>query len=231
MSTTYGQYCPLARAMELLGERWTLLVVRDLLIGTRRFNDLARGLPRMSRSLLSTRLSTLCDAGIVQRVRRADGRAAEYRPTEAGRALWPVVEGLLGWGARWAFDQPRGDELDPVLLMWWIRRGTVPERCPEGGVTIEFEFVDDEKGRYWIVVEPSDVSVCLDPPPFDVDLWVRTDLASMYRVWLGRVDILRALEDGRLRLHGPPSLERAFPRWFDLSAAAPAVEAAFDGRR
>lgn len=228
--TSYGQYCPLARAMDLLGDRWTLLVVRDLLTGTHRFNELARGLPRMSRSLLSKRLTSLVEAGIVERTPTGEGGAVDYRPTEAGRALWPALESLLTWGARWAFDQPRDEELDPVLLMWWIRRGTVRERCPKGRVTVEFEFADDAKGLYWLVVEPDDVSVCFDPPPFDVDLWLRTDLASMYRVWLGRVEFLEAIDRGDLELHGPPALERSFPGWFDLSAASPAVRAAYGDR-
>lgn len=225
--SSYGQYCPVARSVEVLGERWTLLVMRDLLTGVRRFNDLARGLPRMSRSLLSKRLAHLQDAGLVRRVERPGDGAREYRPTEAGEALWPVVESLMTWGARWAFDQPTEEELDPVLLMWWIRRGTVPERLPRARATIQFTFADDARGHYWLLVARDDVSVCLTPPPFDVDVFVETDLATLYRVWLGRLDYHEARARGALDVYGAPTLERAFPTWFDWSPSSGAVRAAW----
>jgi len=118
----YGQYCPITRSLEVLGDRWTLLVVRDLLVGTRRFNELARGLPGMSRGLLSKRLDQLERDGLVE---RADGG---YQPTPACEELRPLIFGLAEWGARWAFGEPRADELDPTVLMWWIRAGIDPER-------------------------------------------------------------------------------------------------------
>lgn len=225
--SSYGQYCPVARAAEILGDRWTVLVIRDLLTGARHFNDLARGLPRMSRSLLSKRLKKLERAGVVERRQQGcEGRPA-YVMTPAGTALWPVLDSLMTWGAQWAFDQPDEQELDPVLLMWWIRRGTVPERMPHQRVTVEFRFEDDEHGRYWLLVVNDDVSVCMDPPPFDVDVWVETDMRSLYRVWLGRIDYRDALARGLLDVHGTPALERSFPRWFDWSPAFPAVREAW----
>lgn len=225
---SYGQYCPLAHAMEILGDRWTVLVLRDLLTGVRRFNDLSRGLPRMSRSLLSKRLQRLRDTGIVDRVEHDDG-THEYVPTEAGNALWPALESLLSWGAKWAFDDPSPEELDPKLLVWWIHRGVIREELPDGKTTIQFEFEDigdPREGRYWLVCSPKDVSVCQDPPRMDVDVWVRGSTSIVYQVWVGRLSYERAVATRALRVKSLPKLERAFASWFAWSPAHPAVQAA-----
>lgn len=225
---SYGQYCPLAHAMEILGDRWTVLVLRDLLTGVRRFNDLARGLPRMSRSLLSKRLQRLQDAEIVEHVQCSDG-TQEYVPTEAGEALWPALEALLSWGATWAFDDPSPAELDPKLLIWWIHRGVIQEALPEGTTTIQVDFddiADPREGRFWLVCSRKDVSVCQDPPPRDVDVWVTGTTSTVYKVWVGRLPYERAIATRALRVTSLPKLERAFPDWFEWSPAHPAVRAA-----
>lgn len=228
---SYGQYCPLAHAMEILGDRWTVLVLRDLLTGVKRFNDLSRGLPRMSRSLLSKRLNRLQEAGIVEHVERDDG-TQEYVPTEAGKALWPALEALLSWGAKWAFDDPSAEDLDPKLLIWWIHRGVIREALPEGTTTIQFDFddiADPHEGRYWLVCSRKDVSVCQDPPPLDVDVWVTGTTATVYKVWVGRLPFGRAVATRALRVESLPKLERAFPDWFAWSPAHAIVRAVTEG--
>ncbi len=219
---SFGQFCPVSRALEVIGERWTLLIVRDLLHGVTRFNELARGLPHVSRGLLSKRLKALCDDGIVERVETADGVC--YRATQAGEELRPLVYQLVSWGTRWTFDAPREDELDPVLLMWWMRRRVATDRLPEARQVVQFDFAEVPGRSYWLVMERSDVSVCFDPPPFEVDVWVETSLATMFEVWSGKADFAAAIAAGRLAVRGLPWQERAFPGWFLRSPGAPLVE-------
>ncbi len=118
----YGQYCPVARAAELLADRWTVLIVRELLADVTHFNELERGLPHISRSLLAERLRRLECAGVLERRAAPRGKPTEYRLTSAGRELQRVIDDLGEWGARWAFGDPRPNELDPVILLWWMRR-------------------------------------------------------------------------------------------------------------
>ena len=220
----YGQYCPVARAMDVLGSRWTLLIVRDFLCyDVRRFNDLARGLPRMSRGLLSERLRQLQEAGVVER-QDSTANGSEYRLTEAGLELAPVVESLLRWGSKWTFDEPTERELDPVLLLWWMRRRTKREVLPRERVVAQFDFRDRNQS-YWLVLEPSDVSVCLKRPRFEVDVWVEADLSVFYQVWLGRLQFDEAVKRGGLALRSTPELERVFPDWFRWSPAVDLLNA------
>lgn len=223
----YGQYCPVAKAAEVLGDRWTLLIVRDLIcLQARHFNDLARGLPGISRSLLAQRLQKLERMGIIERVVGGKGRATEYHLTAAGQDLQKVIEALLGWGAQWAFGDPDPTELDPVLLLWWMSRGTHLDRLPLQRVVVQFDFHGAGTGRYWLLFEPSDVSVCLQHPGFDIDLLVTADIAAFYQVWLGRVSFAEALERRWVQLDGITALMRAFPTWFAWSPAADAVRTA-----
>lgn len=222
----YGQYCPVARASEILADRWTVLIVRELLAGVCRFNELDRGLPGISRALLVERLRRLELAGLLERRAGPAGGPVEYHLTPAGRELQRVVDTLGGWGARWAFGDPRPSELDPVVLLWWMRRRVHRPRLPPGRTVIQFDFRGGRSGSYWLVLERADVSVCLQHPKFPVDLWVRADIAAFYRVWLGRVELAEALRQGAVRLDGPPALVRGFGQWFAWSPMAPAVRAA-----
>lgn len=224
---SYGQYCPVAKAAEVLGDRWTLLIVRDLIcLRARHFNDLVRGLPGISRSLLAQRLQQLERIGIVERQAGGKGRATEYHLTVAGRELEKVIEALLEWGARWAFGEPDQAELDPVLLLWWMRRGTHLDRLPPQRVVVQFDFHGARTGSYWLLLERSDVSVCLQHPGFEIDLLVTADIAVFYQVWLGRISFAETLRHQRVELDGVPALVRAFPAWFAWSPAAEAVRTA-----
>jgi DNA-binding HxlR family transcriptional regulator len=221
----YGQYCPVARASEILADRWTPLIVRELLAGIRHFNDLDRGLPGISRALLVERLRRLERTGVIERRTSPEGHVAEYHLTRGGRQLQRVIDVLGGWGARWAFGDPRPTELDPIVLLWWMRRRVYRHRLPPGRVVIQFDFRGRRTGSYWLVLERADVSVCLQHPKFEIDLRVTADIEAFYRVWLGRITLGEALRGSSVRLDGMPSVVRAFPRWFAWSPMATAVRA------
>lgn len=214
---TYGQYCPLSRALDVLGERWSFLILRDLTLGTTRFNDLSRGLPGLSRSLLAKRLRRLVADGLVERL---DGA---YLLTDAGRALQPVLWGLGEWGSRWAFGDPQPTELDPDLLAWWMHARLDTSDWPGHRHVIELTFADHPR-RFWFVIERGTPSVCRTDPGYAVDVVLRAELAALYLVWLGRLTLSAALRDGRVTCQGPAALTRRLGRVLQLSplVAAPA---------
>lgn len=223
----YGQYCPVARAAEILADRWTVLIIRELLADITRFNDLERGLPGVSRSLLAERLRRLVDVGVLERQVASRGMSVEYRLTTAGQDLQQLIDILGSWGARWAFGDPRPNELDPIILLWWMRRRVNLDRIPRPRIVIEFEFPGDPpKCYYWLVIEPTGASVCLQNPNFDVDVLVTADLAAFYRLWLGRTTFAAAVRQGEVRLDGTPADIRSFPHWFTWSPMADTVRAA-----
>lgn len=222
----YGQYCPVARAAEILAERWTPLVVRELLFGSTRFNDLKRGVPRMSTALLSRRLKELERAGIVERKLPAAGRGYEYHLTQAGRELFPLVEGMGLWAQRWVRDDLTADEnLDPVPLMWDIRRSVTSEGIPVDRrfvVAFQLSGIPSNRSRYWLVFEHGEVDLCMKNPGFDVDLYVSAHVRTLAQVWLGHLSLDKALREALLRLEGARRDVAAFRNWFALSLLAEA---------
>jgi DNA-binding HxlR family transcriptional regulator len=217
----YGQFCPVAQALDLVGERWTLLIVRELLCDNYRFNELLNGLPLISRSLLAQRLKRLEEAALVERSERPKG-GVEYRLTEAGRELEPIVIGLGTWARRWIRHRLSPDDLDPILMMWDLRRRLDTERLPAEPTVIHFWFRDlaPKVSRYWLCVERPEVELCLTNPGFDVALTVETKLRTMVEVWLGDRDPSEAIRAGNIELKGQPKLTRAFPSWLLLSSFA-----------
>lgn len=211
----YGQYCPITRAVEVLGERWTVLIVRDLLCGATRFNELARGNPRLSRSLLSKRLRQLEAAGIVDHVED------QYLLTEAGEDLRPLVMGLGEWGAKWQFGDPRESELDPELLMWWVHTRLDFSVLPDRRFVLEFRFRDEPR-RFWVLRDSEGPSICLHDPGFGVDATVTSDLSTMYRVWLGKLELRSAIRTGAVELLGDHGVTRRLPQVMQLSPIASA---------
>jgi DNA-binding HxlR family transcriptional regulator len=219
MGTQYGQFCTVAKAMELLDERWTLLVVRELMSGSTHFNALRRGVPRMSPALLSKRLQTLVRAGVVERWE--DGNRVTYRLTEAGRELGPIVEALGRWGIRWIPEL--GDEdLDPQLLLWDVHRNIDTEAVPDGRTVIAFVFPDlaPSSRHWWLVITGGGVDVCDHDPGFPVRVTVECSLRTLVRIWRGDLGWTPALRSGDLVLHGEPQARRALPRWLKLSSFA-----------
>lgn len=218
----YGQFCPVALAAEVLTRRWTPLVVRELLCGSVRFNELRRGVPRMSPALLSRRLDELEAAGILVRTVDGNGDHPEYHLTRAGRELQPVIEAMGTWGRRWIRGDLQDENLDPDLLMWDMRRRIDRERAPEGRTVVHFVFRDPPRAQtdYWVVVEAEEVDLCIQDPGWGDDLTVRTDLATMTGVWMGHWPFAEALRRGDVQMRGPERLRRAFPGWLGLSLFA-----------
>jgi DNA-binding HxlR family transcriptional regulator len=212
----YGQYCPVTRAVEVLAERWTLLIVRDLLVGATRFNELSRCNPGLSRSLLSKRLRQLERAGVVEHV------GDQYLLTPAGQALRPVVFGLGAWGADWQFGDPRERELDPQLLMWWVHGRIDFGLLPAGRLLLEFRF-PDVTDRFWVLRDDAGPSLCTFDPGFEVDATVEGDLPVLYQVWLGRLPLASVLRDGRVRIDGRRDVVKGLPAALQLSPVAEIV--------
>lgn len=217
----YGQFCPVAKALEILGDRWTLLIVRDLLTGTRHFNDLERGLPRISRALLTKRLRQLEQAGVLIKEHNASGRqTTTYQLTQSGQELVNVVTSLMVWGEAWAFGEPTPEELDPVLLMWWMRNRVDTAQLPAQRVVVQFDFRGAATVTFWLVLTTADVTLCLTDPGYELNLLVTADLAEFFKLWAGRISYQQALGAGQVSIEGTPSLIRAFPAWYGWSVAA-----------
>jgi len=216
---SHNQYCPVAKAHEILGDRWTMLIVRELVAGLERFNDIARGLPGIPRSLLVDRLRRLETVGVIERT--DDGpRRSRYRLTDAGRELEAVVVAMGAWASKWAFGLPDEDELDPGLLLWWMERRLNADALPDERTTIQFDFHADRLTQFWFVIDRGEASVCLENPGFEIGLVVTADLSTFYQLWLGRLTLRQAIATGHLRIEGMPAYERTFSKWFLWSPMA-----------
>lgn len=225
---TYRQFCPVAKASEIFAERWTPLILRELLMGSHRFSEIEAGVPRISKSLLTQRLRFLERAGLVERRPSADGRVSEYHLTLAGEELYGVVEQLGVWGQRWANLEVGPDDIDPDLLMWDMRRRIHLEQLPGRRIVVQFDFTGSRNGSYWLILERQEVSVCYDPPGFEPDLFVIADTLALHQIWLGHLSFAAALRNRLVQFNGPRELARAFPSWLALSPFAhvpPAPEA------
>ncbi len=213
----YGQFCPLAQAAEVLTERWTPLVIRELaLTGSRRFNDIQRGVPLMSSSLLSKRLRQLERSGIIERRGRLDGKGTEYHLTPAGQELGPVVAQMAIWSERWLRRPIFEETPDTGLLMWWVRGTVKTEELPEGRTVIHFRFrrMPEKLRFFWLVLPEADL--CLTDPGFGVDVIVRTDAKTLTAVWMGDLRLAAAVSSDAIELEGRRQLVRSFPKWFGL---------------
>lgn len=216
----YGQYCPLALAAELLCRRWSLLVVSRLIDGCDTFSAIQRGLPRISPSLLATRLTELEDAGLVTRIPLGQ-RRCRYQLTEAGAALEDIVMALAAWGQQWARDMSLED-LDPAFLAWSMHTRLDSSAMPPGRTVIEFELTGSPTGldRFWLLNEDGRVDMCLKNPGFDTDLLVQAPLQRFVEAWRGFRSLESEMRAGHIRVSGPPSLVHQLPGWLQLSALA-----------
>jgi DNA-binding HxlR family transcriptional regulator len=220
--STYGQYCPVAKAMEVLDERWTLLIVRELLVGSMHFNELRRGVPKMSPALLSKRLQSLIRVGVVRRS-TVGGRAC-YSLTPRGLELKDIVDGIGAWGVRWIGEL--GDEdLDPHLLMWHIRRKAPLDAWPRKRTTLAFRFfgVAPKAASWWLIGGSGQADVCDTDPGYDVTATISGSLRTLTEIWRGDVSWSRALGDGSVSIDAPSHVRRAVPTWIGQSnfAAVP----------
>lgn len=213
----YGQFCPLAQATQLLCERWTLLIIRELIAGSTRFNELQKGVPLMSPTLLSTRLKQLVRDGVITRT----GRKGQYlyQLTDAGRELRPVVELLGAWGHRWARTSLEKDDLDAGLLMWDMRRSVDPSVFPQHRIVIQFNYPDAPRGaqEWWLVSENGAIDLCLDDPGYDIDVLITAPLATMTAVWTCQTSFNHAVKQGTIKVMGDPVLTGRLQDWIRSS--------------
>jgi DNA-binding HxlR family transcriptional regulator len=221
---SYNQFCPVAMAAEVLCKRWTIILLRELVAGSTRFNELRRGVPRMSPALLSKRLKDLEAAGVVARSPVAgDPDLYEYTLTAAGKDLGQVVGAIGAWGQRWVTTESSLGKLDPNLLMWDMRRNINTEPMPKRRSTIQVIFSDLQETRrnWWLIVDPGEeVDLCSVDPGFDVDLYLVTDLRTMTEIWMGYTTLTRAKADSKLVITGNRQLEASMNSWLGLSPFA-----------
>ena len=218
----YGQFCPVAMAAEVICTRWTMLILREFCAGSTRFNELRKGVPRMSPTLLAKRLKELEGAGIIEHVSGNGSGAGEYRLTAAGRDLQEIVMGVGIWGQRWVETRAALDNLDPDLLMWDMRRFVDLAELPGDRCIVQFQYSDlpPAKRDYWLVTENGNADMCSIDPGFEVDLYVVTDLRTMTAIWMGTTTVSKEIRDGRLELSGPRELCDSMQRWLGLSPFA-----------
>jgi DNA-binding HxlR family transcriptional regulator len=222
MPESYGQFCPIAQAAEVLTERWTLLVLREMLMGSTRFNELQRGVPRMSSSLLSKRLRELERAELITREPLRGERGHAYRLTPAGEALGPLVVSLGNWSREWLTREVSEEEADPALLMWDLRRSLLLDRLPQEQVVAFFRYRDAEEGKraWWLVAQGSGADLCFTDPGFSIDLQIDAEAQAMAEVWVGKLDLGAAMRSRRVRVDGPEHLVRSLPDWLGFSSFA-----------
>lgn len=225
---TYGQYCPIARGAEIFGERWTPLIVRNLFLGCRSFVEILEGAPGLSRTLLSQRLQQLQRLGIVTTAPKPVGRGRYYELTKAGHDLFNVCASLGEWGARWLEIAP--ENLDPFVALWSMCKALRRDRLPSRRVVIQFEFTGlRPHERYWLLIEAGDTEICKTYPGLDEDLYVTAEAEAFVKWHAGQLSWAEVIRDGRIQLHGPSSLVRAFPTWNGRSMFAHVRPAARSG--
>ncbi len=217
----YGQFCPIAKSSEVLGEKWTILIIRELLMGCTRFNELQRGLGLISPTLLTKRLVMLEERGLVYRRRISGQRGFEYHPTESCKELLPILLSLGEWGMRWARNNLSESDYDVSLLMLYLQRSIVPEKLPGRETVIRFQFSDlTDVPNWWIVVSDGLVDVCTSDPGQDVDIYFNTTVRTMTELWMGQISYRNAINAEDLVVSGPRALTRNIPDWMKNSIFA-----------
>ena len=222
----YGQFCPVAKAAEIVTTRWTPLILRELISGSSRFNEIQRGVPLISRALLSKRLKELQAAGVIERYEGENGQLARYRLTDAGEELKPIIVALGVWGQRWVESAIASGDWDAGVLMWDMRRRIDTARFGDKRSVVQFDYSDapPELRRWWIVVEGGEVDLCQSDPGYDVDLYVATSVPVLAKIWIGQKNLARALDDGEIEVFGDAALRRSVGRWLGLSVIVEVVQ-------
>ena len=214
----YGQYCPVARTAEIFAERWTPIILRNLLSGSRTFGELRDGAPGISKALLADRLTTLARAGVVERRVDARTRGVTYHVTQAGLEIKPLIDAMGVWGMRWLEVEPQ--HVEPAYVLWATARLVDPQRLPERPVTVRFDLVDRPDEHYWILLRRPQAEVCTHYPGQPEDLLVHCDTDALARLHLRERSYLQLVRAGRIRVDGPPGLARGFHTWFRPSPYA-----------
>ena len=214
MANQYGQFCPIAKATEIIGEKWTLLIVRELLMGASRFSELERGLGHISPTILTKRLEMLDKYGLVYRRRIEGQRGYEYLATEPCKQLLPILLALGRWGMEWTRDHLQDNDYDVELLMLYLERSIQADKLPGAKAVIRFHFTDfDEMTNWWIVVDGDAIDVCTSDPGKDVDIYINTTVRTMTEAWMGRTTYRQAKAAGTFEVHGPTALTRNLGVW------------------
>ena len=222
----YNRYCPISMGSDVLADRWTPLIVRELVLGNTRFNDIARGLPGISRSLLVRRLNHLERAGVIERWPSPTGKGSEYLLTSAGRDLERVLVALGRWSVEWLYNELRPRDIDAQTLMWWMHRLVVPEKLPTGRVVVEFRHTAPVRLTIWMVIDRGEVSVCMQHPGYDSDLVVTCPTTVLSGVFSGVDSWAHEVAEGTIVVDGPPRLAKALPTWFQWGLFGPEMRAA-----
>jgi DNA-binding HxlR family transcriptional regulator len=217
----YGQFCPIAKATEIIGEKWTILIIRELLMGGSRFNELQRGLSLISPTILSRRLDSLADHGLIVKKKIPGQRGHEYFPTESCKQLLPVIRSLGDWGMRWARSNLTEKDYDVELLMLYLKRSIVPEKLIGNETVIRFHFTDiDDYPDWWLVAKGEELDLCVNDPGRDVDVYFTSSVRTMADIWMGDNSYRKALRDGSLKLVGNKALTRDITAWMTISLFA-----------
>ena len=217
----YAQFCPIAKATEILGEKWTFLIIRELLMGATRFNELQRGLTLISPTLLSKRLDSLNNYGLVLKKKIPGQKGHEYFPTESCKELTPIIMGLGQWGMRWARSNLTEKDYDVELLMLYLKRSIVPEKLIGKETVIRFKFTDiKEYPDWWIVASGKDLDVCVNDPGKEVDVYFTTDVKTLADIWMGESSYRKAQNNGSMQIVGNTQLTRNITSWMANSIFA-----------
>jgi len=220
---TRDEYCPIYRSLDLFGDRWTLLVVREILRGVGRFNELERSLPGISRSTLTQRLRVLEKGGVIERRLADEASTSRYVPTDAGGDLINVIDAVGEWGVRWLIPRRQPSEVDPDGLMQWIGRHVLLRALPARRVVIRFELRGRNRRYFWLVLRTGEASLCPEHPGFPEDVVVSSRPADLYRLVVGQQSLEGAMDEGSVRIEGPPALVRSLPTWLILRASGPPI--------
>lgn len=221
----YDNYCPVSMGTDVLADRWTPMIVRELLLGNTRFNDIARGLPGISRTLLVGRLKHLERKGVVELWPLPGGRGNEYRLTPAGEALRPIINALGKWAVQWLYHEFDANDVEANNLMWWMHRCVAVELLPPGRTVVQYDHTAPTRTTLWFVLDRGESSICTQHPGFDSDVIVTATTPHLAEVFAGICTWGKAVADGNVRIEGPPRLVRAVPRWFPPNGFAPDMSA------
>ena len=213
----YADYCPISAGVEVLGDRWTPLVIRELMVGAGGFNEIHRGIPRISRTLLAQRLRLLERRGLVRREAGARGRPGRYTLTSAGKSLTPIVWAIGQWAAEWIFGDPEDEDCDGLSLIWRLHQHAITAKLPQQRTVVHLTLTGAGAAEGWLAIERGAISVCKDDPGYDVDLAIEASAGQMQRWLVGLVPFRDLVANGHARMLGPSRLARAFPTWFDTS--------------
>ena len=216
-----GSLCPAVKAADMIGDKWVLLILRELFLGTDRYNEFQRALPRISPTVLSKRLKQLEAQGLIIKKKKPGQKSTEYHLTRCGRELGPIIDHMSKWGLRWARRKIKDEDIDVATFMWDFHRTLDTQELPDGETSFYVGLPEaGEYGEWWLIANGATVELCTDDPGKDIDLYITGQLASLVEVWMGDVDIRAAIRSKDIQLSGAPYLVRSVTRWFPRSRYA-----------